>query len=1310
MRRIAFVGRLSAILIVVWARAALADVVVDDFEDVSDWSGLDAEASTVHGGAGAGRWDDHVATTSVSKEFASPVDASGEAFFDFWAHSSVANGALIQIVLDSDNDADPEGWDYFSHELAVDWTGWRHVVIPLGDFGASRHPVGWQRINSVQLSADGWGHTPMADTVLVLDDMGFGTGVIDGVRSTTAWEGADFVATHVVELEERTGAARTLALSIEPAPGYTFEAVVADPTVALSAGGRAEATVRVTVRASVIASTPALDLQRAELVVSEGARAVDGLELEAAVPLPARDHPRTLVDAADLARIASWVGAHAWAASARDRIVASADSWPDAFEEEYALGAWALPPEGGQWTLWYVCPTHGVSLRHEGAGRHVCPVDGEVLTGWPYDQVVYSWQHSDLASYALDLGLAYQLTGDAVYAEGAAEILAAYAAEYEAYPLHDIDGEPTGSAAHVLSQTLDEAIWLVKIAWAYDLVATSGALDAAELEAVEQDLLRSAAETIWRNRAGESNWQSWHDAAVGAVGFALEDPVLIARALRDGANGFEFQMIESVSAEGFWYEGSWSYHFFALEALVDLAEMAQRAGYDAYGNASLRAMFEGPVLFAMPDGSLPAFNDAHALNVRDQDRLYEPAFNRYGDESLALGLSETSRGREALLWGAESIGATPGADETLTSALFPDAGYAVLRAGAGDDEIYLALDFGPHGGWHGHLDKLGFVLFARGAVLGVDPGTQSYAAPTHETWDRVTIAHNTVVVDGASQAESQGQLHRFAALPGISAVTADGGGAYESAALTRTVIVSEGHVIDSFHVESLDGGPHDVDWIYHEVGTPTTALPLAPYAGLPATGDGYQHLTGEAAATTDDVFTVTFAAGPDAPVSYGSVWPSAEGIVASWTYSREQAATGSWSGLIEYDFSAADGYVICSTPPLEAVAEAPSALRLAIAGDGSGNTLALRLYDSTDERFVATVGPVDWTGFRTVEVSDPSTWTHYLGDEDGVFDPPARTIAIDLSHEDTGAAAGRLFVDDIAIEYPTAGERAVEDFEIPERALALTMLGEPSTTVVVGEGLGPDLLEPVPFVMARRRGTDTTFTSVLEPHGEAPRVTSLAPLPSDAPEADGAAAYEVIASDHTERALFVADGAAGVARSFGGTSCDGVLCVVRSDGAGEVSRIGVVEGARVDDDGVLVLESAGPLDALQADLADAGATLAIHAETRIGGELRVRGPLVTGVSVNGEPTPFDRDGDYVVLNLEPTQPDGGPDGDADADADGDSDTDADADADADADSDADGGDDACDCRAAGPGEGRAAGLGLAVLVVAVAMRRRFAGR
>lgn len=1232
MRRVPSFLALPVVLV---SSPALADIVVDDFEDVSDWSGLQPEASEVHSGNGAGRWDEHVERSTARKAFSPALDASAQAHFQVWVFSAKANGALVELILDSENAADTAGSDYYRHQIQVDWTGWRYLRVPLETFRISRNPVGWHQINSVAFHASGWDHEPMDDTVLVLDDMSFGTGVIEDIRVQRGFQGSDYVYDFTVLLEERTGSNRSLAISLSPVANNPFGLTVLDPTVSLPANGNGQARLRISVPSSEISDATLLDLHRASLSVTEQGSTCDGADLDAAVPLPPRQHPRSLLTAEDFTRIDSVAQSEAWATSARDSILHSADGWPSSFEQEYALPGWQLPPEGGQWGLWYVCPTHGVRLRNDGPTTHVCPVDEEVFSGWPYDQVVYAWMHNDLADAARDLGLAYRMTGNASYAQSALDILLAYADAYGSYVYHDVDGKVSSSGGRVLSQTLDESVWLIPIAWAFDLIADASVVTDDHRVRIERDLLRPAVATILRNPAGMSNWQSWHNAGIGAVGFALEDPVLIASVIR-GADGFEFQMQESVTADGFWYEGAWGYHFYALNALMQLSEMATRAGYDAYANPSLRGMFEAPLFFAMPDWTLPAFNDSGTASLISNDRFYEVAYARYQDDVFTTVLGKRNRGRDALLFGQATI--PPSATLTLGSRLFPDAGYAVMRAGEGDDTTYLALDYGPHGGWHGHYDKLGVVLFARGTIMGVDPGTQSYAAPTHDTWDKVTVAHNTVVVDETTQDEATGELHRFEQLLSVTLASADAGGAYPHAMLLRSMLMTPEYVVDRFRARSTDGAPHDFDWVHHNTGTPQTSLPLASYGEFP-TSEGYQHLSKESAATTAQDWDVTFRHAAEAK-EYGSTWANEDAIEASFTYSQEEAHQGAWSGKLAYDFSQATGYVLYATDRPEPRMDVPSGLRLALYGDGSGHSLSLRLNDDTEERFVKEVGAIDWTGWKALDVPDIDTWSHYLGDDDGVFDAPVRSVSVQVSHEAGGPEAGAIYVDDIEIVY-ASDVVLVEDFEIPARSLEVRMLGEADTTVVAGEGLGPDLLVPVPFVMARRRAVETVFESVFAPFGQDPRVTTFGALATDASAADEAGAYHIAGVGFDDRVLFVADGAAGTLRSFGDDACDGTVCLIRRTEEA-LERLAIVEGKRLDEGDVARLEAEASLDGLQVDYEDAGAGLAVHARVSIDTVVRIWGPDVVGVRVNEVEADFSRDGEYVVLNLAPQpDPDGG---------------------------------------------------------------------
>ena len=79
---------------------------------------------------------------------------------------------------------------------------------------------------------------------------------------------------------------------------------------------------------------------------------------------------------------------------------------------------------------------------------------------------------------------------------------------------------------------------------------------------VEYNLFRSIATTIRRNDAGTSNFQAWHNAAVGGIGFLFEDADLIDFSIHDPDNGFLFQLQNSVMDDGMWYENSIGTIFF----------------------------------------------------------------------------------------------------------------------------------------------------------------------------------------------------------------------------------------------------------------------------------------------------------------------------------------------------------------------------------------------------------------------------------------------------------------------------------------------------------------------------------------------------------------------------------------------------------------------------------------------------------------------------------------------------------------------------------------------------------------------------
>jgi len=540
-----------------------------------------------------------------------------------------------------------------------------------------------------------------------------------------------------------------------------------------------------------------------------------------------------------------------------------------------------------------------------------------------------------------------------------------------------------------------------------------------------------------------------------------------------------------VLPEGFWYEGAWSYHFYALEPLVDLAEMASCGGIDLYSERNLHDLFSAPLQLAMPSGTLPAFNDSGELNIYTTDKLYEQAWARYSDPAFTAVLGKRTRGLNALLWGSAEL---PQADIAgVASKSFAQAGFTALRAPSGDHTVIVK--YGPHGGGHGHYDKLGFVSFFNGSTMALDPGTQPYGAPTHDTWDKMTVAHNTVTVDETTQSEATGSLLWDDLGNDLyRAVRVNAGPAYPQVDLNRTLLLTSEYTLDIVEAEAKDGKDHKFDWTYHNLGQVETLTGDTEYTAFRKT-NGYQHLTNTRASSRSDSWQVRFRATP-ATSAYGSVYGSTSDVHGTFETTQEQAYSGSFGGKATYDLRGT-GYLLFTTPTLTGMpAGAPQKLSIMIYGDGSGSRLNLRMNDSTDERFVKEVGLVDWIGWKLIEVSDPEKWTHYLGNNDGVFDGPVRNVTLELWPSAQGPKTGALFVDDIALTFADTSATAA-DFELPLRNLRVWMLNEDGTTVVTGNGLGPDLTKPVPFVMARRSGQRTAFVSLLEPYRGEPGVVEF---------------------------------------------------------------------------------------------------------------------------------------------------------------------------------------------------------------------------
>lgn len=602
---------------------------------------------------------------------------------------------------------------------------------------------------------------------------------------------------------------------------------------------------------------------------------------ELKVVLPQRAHPYLTCTADELARLRQ-----AYRSQGVEHDIAAG------YEEEagrFIDEPIAFPPRGGQHNQWYQCDKCEIALKTVDSTHHQCPKCQKVYSGPPYDDVIFSNQHNRNLRQMLTAAWAYTMSGDKRFAEYAARVLLGYAERYAQYPYHSNSLDPKStsrSGGHLFEQTLNEAACLAtQIGPAYDLIHDSGVLTPADHEKIREGLLLPMLRNMDKHKAGQSNWQTWHNAAMIWGGAMVNDPAWVQKAIADPKNGFYYQMGASVSKEGMWYENSWGYHFYTLQALVNMAETARRLDINLWSDERLKGMFTLPVHYTMADGMLPRFGDDTGSSVRNVGRLFEPAYHACRDPQILSLLSSKPSFESILLGRRANVTAVPPA---LKSTIIEDAGHAILRTG-GPAGLTAAMTFGPYGGFHGHYDKLSFVFFGHGSELGVDPGrarSQAYRLPIHRNWYKATISHNAVLVDGQSQQPAAGKLVRFRQGPGYEAVAAVCDQAYPGVQHTRWLIMTDVYllILDRLHSDT----EHRFDWLYHNRGQKAVCDAARDDVTLTGKFPGAEYIQNASQGTTADAVRVRFedakavthltmAAGQDTTVTIG------DGVGASVT-------------------------------------------------------------------------------------------------------------------------------------------------------------------------------------------------------------------------------------------------------------------------------------------------------------------------------------------------------------------------------------------------------------------------------------------
>lgn len=481
-------------------------------------------------------------------------------------------------------------------------------------------------------------------------------------------------------------------------------------------------------------------------------------------------------------------------------------------------------------------------------------------------------QHTKVSSGIANLGIGYALSGDERYAKEARRLLLELAKRYEGWPVH---GSPnfTHDQSKWSWQRLGDAIWLIPSAWGYDLIYNSPSLSDDDRRAISDHFVMPCVRQIMSSPGfieAPTNWSVIGAAAVmigarvtGDREFYEKSYLGLSRKPDKKDGGLFYHLDNGIDDDGMWAEGSLGYQFMAMRGLLVMAEILWHDGIDAYSyrNDRMKYVFDSPIWYAYPGGtSSPAIHDGGGGSLFNRDsHLYQYALRRYGDKSYNAILSKVSPTLESVFnLFLPALDFKP-VDQTdlprVPSILFPGVGFAIARAGDGEDSKYLLLDYGPNRS-HGHPDKLSFCLYALGHELFADAGSAWYSTDIYKRYYSQTLAHNTVGANGVSQIMTDARLEDYGSLGDMALMRAATDSAIPATVLDRTLFLSGNRLYDIYFVSS--GIPATFELPYHSYGEMQQRVATAPWKEHPKDRPGYAYYTNPLAAQVNGDWQCTW--------------------------------------------------------------------------------------------------------------------------------------------------------------------------------------------------------------------------------------------------------------------------------------------------------------------------------------------------------------------------------------------------------------------------------------------------------------------
>ena len=502
--------------------------------------------------------------------------------------------------------------------------------------------------------------------------------------------------------------------------------------------------------------------------------------------------------------------------AARTKAIPALATWREKFLKRAKLAGahdWPIPTDilPGH-TMGYRCRKCRIDLRPVDPTRfrrHTCPgcktiIENDKRT----DRAYVGRYYGILARHVRNAGLAYLLTGDEAHARAGTRILLALAAAHPDMPI--AGARSTSGGTRLGCNSLLTTYVLPSLAEGYAFLGTSAGLDETKRARIRKFLIDEACAAA-RHSVEYSNQTAEHFRAYGTVGLVTGYWPLAAEAIH-GEFGWHELVEYGYSEEGIGHEAG-AYHRSLLMAMNHFAEFAAGRGVDLY-TARFKRVFDGSLLLG-------------ELGIS-----YESAYRAYRDPSYVPALvKQRKRPLEPLaLHGV--LGIPDSATIPVRSELMPATGYVLLRRGNAASYTELRINYIKRFDRLEH-DRFTTFFYRNGRQLDGTAGRIIYSSPKSH-WMSETAAHNTIVIDGASERDVAGRLLAFqrnGPVPVAVLATSPDAPFYEGVKQIRGVALLD----DSFVVfdRVTCDRPRTIDRYQHGRGGATLKTRMTPLADPP---------------------------------------------------------------------------------------------------------------------------------------------------------------------------------------------------------------------------------------------------------------------------------------------------------------------------------------------------------------------------------------------------------------------------------------------------------------------------------------------